>query len=507
MSKFTRILLTLTVAGALLCGGAMAAGDDTIKVQLDGQELTFTDAYPQMKNDRTFLPVRAVFEAVGAEVSYNEETLTVTAVRGEKTIQMTMGSTELIVTEGGTSQTITMDVAPYIDETTWRTYIPVRFAAEALDCVVGWAEESNTAVIVNTDKLLKDAQAGKSFTYLEKVARFAEKYDKGVWDMRADVTGDIGVDVSTPFGAISMPAGTLEGTATGTTQDDDKLAMDLNMKMDMAALAALAGDRLAAGEGEAIAKALAAQDMALSMRMDRTAGTFYMNMSAPGLAPAQLDPNTWYEMDMAELMGQTGVEALTVGTGTDIAGMLNGMLASGQTVNSTTAYAEIKAMTEGLYTALADESFRLDENGLYTAEYSLESEGTVLEFYLSLALTDDALIGYEMGLARQVGNAVTVMAVGMTDDGQVVAVARVSQALEGEMLAQMAQTLEGGQLAQLVENPLIAQALKSSGGTFTVTMTMRGAYTQGTKAPQTQPPAGATVKPLEDLPGLLPQEG
>ena len=491
MRKFTRILLTLTVAGALLCGGAMAAGGDDIKVQLDGQELTFTDAHPQMKNDRTFLPVRAVFEAVGAQVSYNEETLTVTAVRGEKTIQMTMGSTELTVTEGGVSRTITMDVAPYIDETTWRTYIPVRFAAEALDCLVGWVEESNTAVIVNTDKLLKDAQAGKHFTYLEKVARFAEKYDEGIWDISADVTGDVSADVNTLFGSLSIPVGTLEGKATGTTQNDDTLAVDMSMKMDMAALAALAGDRLT-GEGEALFGALAAQDMALSMRMDRTAGTFYVNMAAQGLAPEELDPNTWYEMDLAELMGQTGVEALTVGGGADIPGLLNGMLASGQNINSTTAYSEIKAMTEGVYTALADESFRLDENGLYTVSYSLENGGTVLEFYLSLALTDDVLVGYEMGVARQVGNSVTVMAVGMTNDGQVVAVVQVAQALEGE------------QLAQLLEDPQVAQVLKGADGTFTVTMTMRGAYTQGTKAPQTQPPTGATVKRLEDLAGVLP---
>ena len=46
------------------------AAPAAISVQLDGENLTFTDAAPQVQEERTFLPFRAVFEAMGAVVDY-----------------------------------------------------------------------------------------------------------------------------------------------------------------------------------------------------------------------------------------------------------------------------------------------------------------------------------------------------------------------------------------------------------------------------------------------------
>ncbi len=129
MKKLIRWAICLGLCLALVVCGAMAA-ESSIKVQLDGQDLTFTDAVPQVKDQRTFLPFRAVFEAMGAEV--DNEGNTITAVRGDKTLVMTIGSTEATVTEKGVAAPITMDVAPYVDASTWRTYVPVRFAAQAL---------------------------------------------------------------------------------------------------------------------------------------------------------------------------------------------------------------------------------------------------------------------------------------------------------------------------------------------------------------------------------------
>lgn len=73
MKHIANRLSVLAVAGALSLGlsaGASAAPDG-IAVQLDGKALSFTDAVPQAREGRTFLPFRAVFEAMGAEVSYS----------------------------------------------------------------------------------------------------------------------------------------------------------------------------------------------------------------------------------------------------------------------------------------------------------------------------------------------------------------------------------------------------------------------------------------------------
>ena len=83
------------------------------------------DAVPMVKNDRTFVPFRALAEAFGAEVAYDEATQAITAKLNGVTVVMTIGSATYTV--NGTEQT--MDVAPFINGS--RTMVPVRFAAEA----------------------------------------------------------------------------------------------------------------------------------------------------------------------------------------------------------------------------------------------------------------------------------------------------------------------------------------------------------------------------------------
>ena len=149
MKKWTRWALALGLCLSLLVCGALAADAADISVQLDGQNLTFTDAVPQVKDQRTILPFRAVFEAMGAQV--DNQGSVITAVRGDKTLTMTLDQTTATVTQKGVTTTITMDVAPYVDPTTWRTYVPVRFAAQAFGCMVGWDQAASTAIIIDTD--------------------------------------------------------------------------------------------------------------------------------------------------------------------------------------------------------------------------------------------------------------------------------------------------------------------------------------------------------------------
>lgn len=83
------------------------------------------DAAPMIQNDRTYVPFRALAEAFGATVAYDEATQAVTAELNGVTVVMTIGSATYTV--NGAEKT--MDVAPFI--TGSRTMIPVRFAAEA----------------------------------------------------------------------------------------------------------------------------------------------------------------------------------------------------------------------------------------------------------------------------------------------------------------------------------------------------------------------------------------
>ena len=83
------------------------------------------DAAPIVQNDRTFVPFRALAEAFGAEVAYDEATQAVTAKLNGVEVVMTIGSATYTV--NGAEKTA--DVAPFINGS--RTMVPVRFAAEA----------------------------------------------------------------------------------------------------------------------------------------------------------------------------------------------------------------------------------------------------------------------------------------------------------------------------------------------------------------------------------------
>ena len=93
---------------------------------INDEVITKEDSAPYVANDRTYVPFRALGEALGAEVVWDNDARTVT---------YTLGNTEVVMTIGETTYTVngdekTMDVAPEI--TGDRTYVPVRFVGEAL---------------------------------------------------------------------------------------------------------------------------------------------------------------------------------------------------------------------------------------------------------------------------------------------------------------------------------------------------------------------------------------
>ena len=112
------------------------------RVLLDGKELNFEVA-PVIENSRTLVPLRAIFEAMGADVQWNESTRTVTATKGSKVVVLPLNST---------SPTINGVVYP-LDTTAKivnnRTLAPLRFVGEAFDGTVNWDAATRTIFITS----------------------------------------------------------------------------------------------------------------------------------------------------------------------------------------------------------------------------------------------------------------------------------------------------------------------------------------------------------------------
>jgi hypothetical protein len=102
-----------------------------IKVFIDGSIMNFA-VQPQMINNRVMLPVRGIFEAMGATVSWDDNSRTVTATKGDITVVLPIGSSSPTV--NGIVQTIDQPGVVVSGS----TLAPLRFVAEAFGGKVQW---------------------------------------------------------------------------------------------------------------------------------------------------------------------------------------------------------------------------------------------------------------------------------------------------------------------------------------------------------------------------------
>jgi hypothetical protein len=118
---------------------ALAAAPLTITV--NGTRIQ-SDVPPLIQRGRLLLPARAVFSALGADVSYDGKTGHVMVRRGPHVVQITLDST-LAFVDGGS---VRLDVPAQIYD--GRTMVPLRFVAQALGETVTYEAAARTVAIV-----------------------------------------------------------------------------------------------------------------------------------------------------------------------------------------------------------------------------------------------------------------------------------------------------------------------------------------------------------------------
>ena len=136
-----------------------------VNVMFNGKMVQFPDQKPEIRDDRTMVPVRAVMESMGAKVDYDQGSRGVTITMNGAVTTFTVGSDTYKVTVDGKTTTGKMDCACYV--TAHRTMVPVRFLAEASNYQVFWDEDRATAVIVDTVGMA--AKIDESFTAINNI--------------------------------------------------------------------------------------------------------------------------------------------------------------------------------------------------------------------------------------------------------------------------------------------------------------------------------------------------
>ena len=144
------IILSILLIALLSLLPTVAAQKSTgeIRVVLNGAELSF-DSAPILQNDRTFVPMRAIFEALGMTVEWTAETQSILARDENITLRLRVDETSVTKETPQGTETIETDVAPFIKED--RTMVPLRLITEATGCFVSWDPPTHTVVIVSQE--------------------------------------------------------------------------------------------------------------------------------------------------------------------------------------------------------------------------------------------------------------------------------------------------------------------------------------------------------------------
>lgn len=139
MQAMRRLLFIPAVAALVFVTVMSSRAQTNVSVVIDGSPMSFSDQPPLDQSGRIFVPMRAIFERLGAEVIYNNGTIN--ATRGSRTVALAIGSQSATVN----GQPVQLDSPPFLIGD--RTLVPLRFVSQALGARVSWDENRATAFI------------------------------------------------------------------------------------------------------------------------------------------------------------------------------------------------------------------------------------------------------------------------------------------------------------------------------------------------------------------------
>ena len=217
----------MAIAG-FVAGSIASVAAASVTIVVNGQQMNF-DQPPIERAGRVFVPLRGVFERLGASVVYSNGVINATG--NGRNISLHIGSTQATVN----GQTQYVDVAPFLVGA--RTLVPLRFVAQALGATVDYNNSTSTVAITGSGGSTSSTPPPNRSFYLNNKrpdtstaaaspaihAEFSEPVQRDsvrVYIDSQDVTqsvygNDNGFDVSPP---TPLAAGSHHVRVTGTTQ-------------------------------------------------------------------------------------------------------------------------------------------------------------------------------------------------------------------------------------------------------------------------------------------------
>lgn len=143
-----KIFLILTLGAVFInCLPSLA---ENPSILINGEEV-HSDVEAKIYNSVTYLPLRAVFEGLGATVFFDDESKSIMAYKEDTMVYMRIGDESMRIYKNSELSQEKKIAAPFIENS--RTLAPVRYAAEAFGYSVEWDEENKKVYIYNEDML------------------------------------------------------------------------------------------------------------------------------------------------------------------------------------------------------------------------------------------------------------------------------------------------------------------------------------------------------------------
>ena len=355
---------------------------DGINVSVNGEWLTLDGVQPWAMDGRTMVPVRPFLEALGATVDYAGTVVTAKLANGD-TLELTLGSTTLTRVSGDKIDKIEMDVPMVVLDN--RTYIPARFAGEAVGMTVEWDDYYQAAYFTDWDSIA--AQIDENFSILNTIlALDGDRWDpEQTYRVKEMVSGSM-----TLYGETEAENGTaamslaVDGLVRGGQADlDMKLDLDLGELKELVTASML--------EEDAAALDLLS-NFEMEVRGDLGQGTLYMTGNKLGDIPGStVGSGEWLALDLGQSIDVAAlVEALEAAQSEPLT--VGGRLAAGPRENGTGWYwappcTQVLDKAEKLALFLGDDCFTVSTSGS-TTTYTLKVNTLGLADKLS-ALTEE----------------------------------------------------------------------------------------------------------------------
>lgn len=195
-----KVVFSITLTGYLIMSGnvvsagdlstsqkaqvlaASIAQDTNITVIINGKTQFYAQP-PVMQNGSVLVPMRGIFEALGAKISFDAKTQTVAATKGTTTVKLTLGK-DIAYVNGKQ-----VKLAVKAQSINGSTMVPLRFVGEALGATVNWNASTYTVLITSPKNQQQPPTSG------QVVNGIRVKYGKHTYGVSNQAEYDKGMEI------------------------------------------------------------------------------------------------------------------------------------------------------------------------------------------------------------------------------------------------------------------------------------------------------------------------